>query len=655
MKLVFNNESKLEYIPQKPLSVKDNIVLKLNVKSTKRVRISACFFAGEKMVYKINQNFLPNYDVTVAFRVKELLGKNWFTMTYPGNFKGTTGGLPSDPSKVDRVEFFLSNAAPEDAVIYSLEVIDELPDFTVKGEPCVDRFGQYTGFEWEGKTHSEQELVEKLQKEYSFYEKNTEKVENIDKFGGFLGKKFEKKGYFYITNEDGRNYIVDPLGNSFFSLGIGYGSASRLGCYGFVDGMEEIHEWLPERDDETFADAYSQPNSNPEFVKRNGLVQGKDRVMFNFTIANFIRAFGKDWLNAWCVLLKGRMKKWGFNTIAIGVDDDTQESAKEYAKRLDMPYIYRMKLFPKTEKVIFRDFCDVYSEDYQARSKIFASQLEEFLDDENFMGFYMYNEPEWMAADHNINIAKLLLTTDNDTVTKDVVINLLKEKYGSIEVLNEKWGKNFADFDKMTDFEGGTDEMNSELNALNVMLIDKFFEVPAKECAKVTNGKAINFGFRCAGPWAASFGLGSKSCDAYSFNSYKVNPMGDLALAQTITDKPLIISEWHIGLATPQMFTPGLKGAQTQENRGIACRDYMLGAFSNPACIGVHYFEYTDMALLGRFDGANALIGFCDVCGLPYEKTMDIIAKGNSRMYDIVCGKDKVESFCDEEIGEYTW
>lgn len=632
----------------------DILIFDLCAKSEKRVKLVLIFYKDDEKVFQITQNFLPNYRVKVPFPLSLLKGQNWFTVTYPGSFKGTTSGLPVLIEDINKIEINVKSAKAQDVEIYNVYLCKELPDLSVKGPALMDEFGQMKKFDWQGKTKSIKELSAALKKEYNEYLNATEENDFKDCFGGWTKKRFEPKGHFYITNDGNRPWIVDPLGNAFFSLGIGYGSGSRVGCFGYVDGMEDLYTDLPPENDALFSKSWSEPNDNPEYVKRNGLLVGKNRKMFNHLRYNLMRVFKQNWLDAWCVLLKGRFKKWGFNTICIGVDVTQDEDALIYAQKLEIPYIYRMQLFPQTTVTIFRDFCDVYSPEYQEKSAIFAEQLKRFVNDPYFMGYYMFNEPEWMAADHNINMAKVVLNSNQVSATKSYVINKIKDKYVTINSVNSAWDTNYKSFEDIFIEDFLNETMQFDLEVLSEKLIDQYWRIPAKECEKVTENKAINFGFRSAGPWAASFGKGSNCLDVYSFNCYSKTPANDLMMAKQITDKPLIISEWHIGQASNQLFTPGLKGAKGQKERGITCSDYFNAAFADKSCVGVHYFEYVDMSVLGRYDGANAQIGFVDCCYRVYEETMDIIAKGNEKMYEIANG-DHNTKLLGEDIEMFFW
>lgn len=62
-----------------------------------------------------------------------------------------------------------------------------------------------------------------------------------------------------------------------------------------------------------------------------------------------------------------------------------------------------------------------------------------------------------------------------------------------------------------------------------------------------------------------------------------------------------------------------LVNATTQAERGKACAEYMRIAFTNSACVGLHWFELNDQPLSGRFDGENMNVGLVNVCNVPYQ------------------------------------
>ena len=173
--------------------------------------------------------------------------------------------------------------------------------------------------------------------------------------------RFDATGYFHTQHDGKRWWLVDPDGYAFFSNGMCYGS--RMGVFGFVDKMENLFSWLPDKNDPVFKDAWTTADQIPEFVKRNGAEAGKGRYMFNFARANMIRAFGPDeWWNAWLKINVARLKRWGFNTIGVGVNNYYDERTMEFLEKAEIPFVWTLKEFPLTKELIFRDFPDVFSE-----------------------------------------------------------------------------------------------------------------------------------------------------------------------------------------------------------------------------------------------------------------------------------------------------
>jgi hypothetical protein len=52
--------------------------------------------------------------------------------------------------------------------------------------------------------------------------------------------------------------------------------------------------------------------------------------------------------------------------------------------------------------LLFRDFPDVFSEEYAANAITFASQLNDFNGDPYLIGYFLRNEPLWAFGAHDI-------------------------------------------------------------------------------------------------------------------------------------------------------------------------------------------------------------------------------------------------------------
>lgn len=146
-----------------------------------------------------------------------------------------------------------------------------------------------------------------------------------------------------------------------------------------------LHEWLPSEDDATYADAWKIADYIQDIRSPTGL---SSQNLFDFGVANLIKAFGTDWHKKWSKISARRLMEWNVNIIGNWSDVD-------FAKTSKTPYVMTMEGFPTTKNQIFRDFPDVFSPEYQEASNKFAKQLTSLKGDPYLIGYFMNNEPGW--------------------------------------------------------------------------------------------------------------------------------------------------------------------------------------------------------------------------------------------------------------------
>lgn len=615
------------------------IILDSLTEMDSNVNLKIEFYFGDE-VTSLGYFLMPNRRVKVAIKLDELESKRWFLQTRPGTFKGHVAGKPTHISKVNKLRIVLEKGKNNKTfTLYDMYLSDSIPDLTVMGEPLVDEMGQCIDMEWEGKTKSTDELVDFLRKELAAAEANTGYAnQNWSKYGGWTQKQFEKKGYFYTHHDGARWWFVDPDGYAFFSNGVCYGS--RMGDFGFVDGMSNMYQWLPSKDDEAYKIAWTTADKIAEYAKRNGIEEGKGKYLFNFARANMIRAFGSDWWNAWNKINVARLKQWGFNTISVCVNNFMDENVLEYLDKAQIPFTWTLKEFPLTDHMIFRDFPDVYDPEYKNRSEIFAQQLKPFVGNPYLIGYFTNNEPEWLVQ-HDVNISERLLAHPNKLFSKIELVNFIMNKYnGSIQAFNKSWNLNMNAFEDLYTPMEGADKLSQEaeidLLEFRDILIKKYSDVP-NQALKNVDPVHMSLGMRYATITEQDFS-GADTYDLFSFNCYRQSPKEKFDLAKKLTDKPIIVGEWHIGGSDKGLYANGLVCSSTQAERGKSCAYYMQTAMSYTNCIGIHYFEFNDQPLLGRFDGENMQHGLIDVCNKPHYDCVERIKESSIKMYEILNG-----------------
>lgn len=509
---------------------------------------------------------------------------------------------------------------PQKVMIHDIYLTWGEPEYIVEEKKLVDKLGQLAIKDWEGKTKSEEDMVTRLREELA---NSSESVgfAGRSRFGGDLSTRWEATGYFRTHFDGKRWYLADPDGYRFVSMGL---DCMSPGDEENFAGIECLHEEMP--DPERFAEAY-------EFERESDYFNGK---YVKFPIVNLMRAYGDKWKDAWMKLTRNRMFDWYMNTIGNWSDAELIKMAK-------LPYVWPLENFPTTKVCIFRDFPDVYSDEYAQNAEKFGRQMEAFKGDPYMVGYFLRNEPEW-AFVQNLLIAEKVLENAENTCCKDVFIRELGEKYGTIQALNKAWKKEFTSFDDLRRPVYGmasfSEEAKQDAYDFSVKMIRRYVALPSQACKKV-DPDHMNLGMRYAMLLDPILLEGYENFDVFSINCYSDDPYKSVQQAGELTGKPVIIGEFHFGAMDAGMLSAGIRSVRTQKDRGLAYRAYYEKGMDSPYFVGSHYFTLNDQATLGRFDGENMQIGFIDVCQRPYGTFIDYVRQTNFSIYDIADGERK--------------
>jgi len=101
-----------------------------------------------------------------------------------------------------------------------------------------------------------------------------------------------------------------------------------------------------------------------------------------------------------------------------------------------------------------------------------------------------------------------------------------------------------------------------------------------------------------------------------------------------ITDKPVLISEYHFVNIGSGCLGGGLRSAQDAVQQGRQLSAYIRDAVDNPKVIGAHWFQWRDQNVGGRYDGENYSAGFFDVADVPNEPLIRAAAESGRTLYD---------------------
>lgn len=563
---------------------------------------------------------LPRLKTKVIFPLEHLNGQEIFMPRFPRQLKGTVLGNRMKPEEISKViirvgPFQTPRFLPE-YEIASIYLTKELPTpYPTPEIPLTDKFGQWARKEWPGKINSDEEFKDVLNKQLENANAATF-PENWSKYGGWKEKKFEPTGFFRTHNDGNRWWLVDPDGFAFVSVGV---DCIRNNASGVISGQEDLFEWLPDSTDILYKDGFS--------------IRGKT-VQADFFTFNLMRVFGERWQEKWETITTGQIRDFAINTIGNWSDID-------YARKAKIPYVLPLSRFPSTEVQLYRDFPDVFADEYAANAKQFAQQLSEFKNDPYLIGYFLRNEPNWAFGAHDI--AYEMFATNQPSESKNYFAKWLSQHYSTIQELNKNWKINLPDFETLTTQifeEYPSEKAKEDFWKFSEILVAKYVNVPCDEVEKVDSNH-LNLGMRYA--WISSDLLykAGERFDVFSINGYGNPGPPETAEIARISGKPVMIGEFHFGATDRGLPATGIQGALTQADRGTAYRYYVEQGLARPELIGMHYFQWLDQPVFGRFDGENYNIGLMDICNQPYRELTDAAKLTHLKMYKVANGEEK--------------
>ena len=587
----------------------------------------------------------PRLKTKVVFPLSFLEAQTLFVPRSPRQLKGTITGNRLDPNDIVKVmlrfgPYFDPHFRPNYEVA-SISINDSVPEPYPAADPVIDKFGQRKDKDWPGKIKDENDLITRsleLEKAVT----SAKMPDDWSRYGGWKGKRFEATGFFRTQHDGRRWWFVDPDGYVFLSTGvcgIGYGSG------GPITGIEDLFDWLPADNDPVFSTTLSGGQTNQrsptgvtgqtQTAQRNATGAAGRRSM-SFYNANMIRVYGEGWQDKWNSITAGLMKQLRFNTAAVGGN-------AEFRIRNKIPYVVTLRGFPSTSIRVYRDFPDVFAEEYLTNSIRYAEQLNDYKDDPYLIGYFLCNEPQWGFGYHNI--AYEMFGVNQQSKTKDAFVKWLGEKYGNdVAALNQAWAlnlKSFEDLKQMTFKEYPSPVADKDFYDFSVVMVQKYVNIPTDEVIKVDKNH-LNMGMRYA--WLSSDLLykAGERFDVFSINGYGIDPPPTDEIAR-ISGKPVIIGEFHHGATDRGLPATGIIGVLNQQDRAAAYRNYIEQGFARPELLGMHYFQWVDQPFYGRGDGENYNIGVVTTGNLPYPELTKAMSETNERIYKVAAGE--VEPF----------
>jgi hypothetical protein len=533
--------------------------------------------------FSITAGVLPFVKTTVEIPLSYLDGQVLFGERRKGILKTVVNGRRMDQNDIAYVGVYMAkcHVKPVLGISNARFASEAAPVSDFSFDSLIDGFGQWNQKDWSGKTKSLEELKEYLDGELKKAEEFLKDYQ--DSFYGHGETDHNATGYFRVEKlPEGRHVMITPDGKEFFGFG--------CDCVG---------------------------------INITGPLESTGGKLKNFLEDNLIRVWGEEYYDKWSVLTKYRLIKWGINTIAAWSDI-------KFAKASKIPYVAILRGYPSTENRIYRDFPDVFSDEFRENAEIYARELDKFKGDPYLIGYFMSNEPNW-AFVWGLNIGYETFIAPKTIKSKHKLIEFLQDEYGCIESLNEDFKTDFKDFGAVLDAGINTKISESgvkELDKFSKILIREFIKIPALALKKA-DGDHLNLGIRYAFISNDDLFEGKEYLDVFSINCYDDFPKKAIERVFEKAQMPVMIGEFHFGALDAGLPATGIRGVATQKERGKAITAYINSAKNTGCCVGAHYFQLNDQPYLGRFDGENYNIGLTDICCKEYGEVTEIISPTN--------------------------
>ncbi len=497
-----------------------------------------------------------------------------------------------------------------------------------KSKPLVDQFGQLTSSDWPDKVKSLDELKSDVTAEQAYYA-NLHPPQ-LGPFGGLPGSKeklgLKATGFFHVEKKNDRWLLVDPAGQVFFHLGLC--AVSPSDDYTVTKGRESAYEWLPAPDGE-FKTAFFKDQAGPPV---------------SFHLVNQIRKYGQPYSNAaYTGRMIERMRKWGFNSVgAFSGSDETTRKQTQFPSVAHLP-LSSWEGIPRIPGI--QETFDPFDPNNRATVEAnLARALPARANDPLIIGYFIVNEPLYE------NIAKVVPSLKGNAACKLRLVQLLKDKYHTIEAFNTAWGAQAKSFDDLNDagLAVKTEASQNDIHEFTGLFLDEYFKL-ITEAFRRHDSHHLLIGSRLQPGTIKSEQLcriAGKYLDVMSFNYYTYGV--DKELLQRIYhwtgDRPMMLSEFYWSSPKDSGLTGGSEVA-SQQQRGLAYRNYVEQSAALGFVIGIEWFTLIDQSATGRwfegFNGERANTGVLSVTDRPWKPMLAEVMKTNYEIYQVLFGDRK--------------
>jgi len=401
----------------------------------------------------------------------------------------------------------------------------------------------------------------------------------LSRYGGWLGRRVEARGFFYVTKVDGRWWLVDPDGYLFLNTALNSVRPGPRGGAGHGVPPDQRGRW-------------------------------KDTAAWAAETVQFLR-------------------ETGFSAVGTWSDRSLQEVERPLVWStviyLMYPFGRRYGARANENNMSFPGDCiPIFDPDFEAfcRERVVQKVTAEMVRDPTLLGYYVDNELPWRR-----DALDRYLAMDERDINHRKALEWVREKRGG-----GARGESTAEAIRSSITDADRDEFLSHIAR-------KYFSI-VSGALRAVDPNHLYLGSRLHGRAARLrpvFAALGEYADVISVNYYhRWTPRkAELNNWETWSSgKPFLISEWYVkGDDTGRRNEDGAGGVvRTQRDRGRFYQNFALGLLESKSCVGWSWHNYRDT--VEPPEGSNK--GFLDYAHKPFTDLVDMAGEINTQVYPLI-------------------
>ncbi len=351
----------------------------------------------------------------------------------------------------------------------------------------------------------------------------------------------------------------------------------------------------------------------------------------------------------WAEQATARLTSWGFNLLGAGSCEETHYRGIPHTLFASLGSGFATREWI-AKPIHWTGFPDVFSPRFEAWCDLTARQLlASNVNDPWIFGTFIDNELEWFGKTGRLVNDVFLLPPDQPA--KQALVAYLRERYGSIDKLNQALGTTHDGFEALAadpTAPAASTELETVQSEFLALVAERYFSVTCTALRKADPNHMI-LGCRFAGVAPDEvLAAAGRWVDIFTINTY---PRLDMAAGRVLgtpemlvdlhaaTGRPMMITEWSFPALDSGLPCKGGAGMRvdTQEQKA-RCYDVFASMIAAlPFMVGYDYFMWVDepeLAISSTFP-EDSNYGLVDVNDKPWETLVAQATVTNRKASDL--------------------